>query len=622
MIKKMKEKRFKWSKKSVFLLLLFFITIPFLQQVKVKAEEYEFSKYLVGNDFVVANDPFRLIIEDQNENSNYLNRYEKEAYILPTSIDTMVIDSYIGSGLLAHYTFSDYLFLNISDMFIQGTADEGESDTDFYDCIQYPELLFTLPMFLSGGYRFTNYFRFQILTLKYISGSTSFTKVNFTFQEKINGASEFSNVVLLNPVPNIYIQGTNDFSVFNFPLELQFHAYINSNTVYWYLYGIFAGAPNDDHITIRGEGNFINGMSCDSLYLYTEYRIKRLTMDNVDYTRVCLDKSRMLKGTTSDTFIRIFKELPLIYENEFLELDVDDTDETGEDKPREPNLPYWSYDTFTLEHDENTSTEIGNWTLYYQTFKGKKQTEKYYYNPEVVKPLSLGDWKFKIVAVKVNFNSVRNALVGIVNTLLLLGQFILYLLLLAFNWLFLFLLMYYVVPFLWNFVIYYLVVGLLWIVWIIWLALLMLYYYVLLPLFNWFVNDFLPILVDILILVFSFILAIILWIISMGTADFWVLQQNISDMMYTIADFFIDSMNYFLEHIEVFFAWLFVYIVLIFLGYIKYVYVRARGYNNRAKKLKTSITIYAFPIKVVYELIKKILTLLGKGGGSKEQDDQ
>jgi len=215
---------------------------------------------------------------------------------------------------------------------------------------------------------------------------------------------------------------------------------------------------------------------------------------------------------------------------------------------------------------------------------------------------------------KIDFNFIQEFILAIVNGILFFFQFILYLLVVAFNYLIMFLIMVLIVPFIWNFPIYWIVylaifimfyvyILFVWLIGIIWSFLIWIYEFILIPLFEFLLNDFLPLFLEIIVIVIAWLLALIIWLSTFCQGDFDLIYSQTTDLTQTIVDFLLETITTFTDNIGSLLLYLIWFVMLIMFCYLKIIYCKAKGFVSRTEQLQESLNAYIFPFEKVKSLI-------------------
>lgn len=343
--------------------------------------------------------------------------------------------------------------------------------------------------------------------------------------------------------------------------------------------------------------------------------------------------------------------------------------------PNFENLPYWTYSTLSLEsYNElinfsqtyayvdrvnQTDYEYGNKTFEfsfnYTKLEAVWSEARYYYNTQTIDPESWGPWVFimfhgTIIESKLNFNWLRDGLCWIINGIITMGQGILYLLILALNYL-LWIPIAYVILIINNYVFYGLTWGLAGIIWVVVWIVLWLWEYALKPIFEsiwwdllwpilgwiwtyvlvplggfviwlidkivsaivWLQNNGWQELIRFYLIILTYILAAILFVLSLGALDFTLTQYTLQIALLTINDFMISFLTVFFDNFLLFLGYGATYVMLVGLVYIKYIYAKAKGYIQRANRLQSMINVYKLPLVLAVRLVQYVIGFIQGG---------
>ena len=128
------------------------------------------------------------------------------------------------------------------------------------------------------------------------------------------------------------------------------------------------------------------------------------------------------------------------------------------------------------------------------------------------------------------------------------------------------------------------------------------------PIVDFFANDGLFIIIDFLIMVFSFIAGAILYVLSFGTIDYTSIVDTIYTINTNIFTFIRELLTIFFANFMVFLGALAIYFTNLGLIYFKMLFAKSKGYTNRVEKLQTAINFYKYPIDIIYRLIQMFTT--------------
>lgn len=356
----------------------------------------------------------------------------------------------------------------------------------------------------------------------------------------------------------------------------------------------------------------------DTYIRYHSYNSVERTVNGFlgNYIYPCLKGIRYCmidEYTDSPYFLPMFKETLVIFTP-----DVDPPDDTTYDKPEGfvcPSGRFWLYNSYIMDFSENYDIVIGNnnskdlgiieWNLEYPKLQVVKEQGVFCFVDYT--HIFTENW-----GTLGAFNWLRDVLNFLIGKLLDFLQVILYLLILAFNYIIMFFLVGIILGFLWNIVLRYGLIGILYLGWFIWIGLLLLWNYILLPFFEWFINDFIPLAIKVLIVVASFIIALLIWCATLCQANFSVIFDNVSNMLTEIVNEIIEWIQIFVVYLPYFFAWIIVYIILVGLIYVKYLYFKSKGWIENANEMYELFTTFIYPFRVV-------MNLYGRLKGSKSE---
>ncbi|MBA7492419.1 hypothetical protein ES702_02969 [subsurface metagenome] len=281
-----------------------------------------------------------------------------------------------------------------------------------------------------------------------------------------------------------------------------------------------------------------------------------------------------------------------------LDIEIDEKQPYKKDEIQPENTEYWQYTSWTLSFDTYENHEIGNWSLSYPLLKAESSTGKYYY--EIFEGKRLGDWGA--------FNWLRDFIAWIIKWLYLFVQMLFYLLIIAFNWIIVFVCAGVIGGFIWNIMIKYLLIGIMYVGWGFYLF----FFKILIPFFRWFVYDALPVIIEFLVKVFAYILAFLIWLCTLCQGDFDQIYAQTYDILDKIADFLIDTISVLIHNIPAVFLYISMYVLLVFFCLFKHVYCKSKGYVNRSIQLNESFEAYMYPINFTKSTIKEVKELLGR----------
>jgi hypothetical protein len=328
-------------------------------------------------------------------------------------------------------------------------------------------------------------------------------------------------------------------------------------------------------------------------------------------------------ASTSTTIRKIYFPYETLFGNEYREVPLNEID-------TDIDQPYWEYTSFKIQLSSSTTVDIEDWSYDFQYIEGSSTVSKYYYNRQTIKGADLGDWGIN--------NWMRDILVAVLNVFLFIFQFIMYLLVIAFNYLLMYILCIYLIPFIWNYLgynmIYILALLLFYLIgfvistmewlWeqiqILWNEVIVPYlewlwndvivpfvnyiiYDLLPPILEWIYNDLLAFLAEILILVLSVIEALLLYIFSFGTIPFNELLNTTQIFNQSLMEMVFELFSLLIEHLLDFIIYMSLYIILMCFLFIKMIYVKSRGYINRTEQIEESLRAYVLPFNMAKTVI-------------------
>jgi hypothetical protein len=311
-------------------------------------------------------------------------------------------------------------------------------------------------------------------------------------------------------------------------------------------------------------------------------------------------------------------------------------DPPDEPDPPDADLDYWGYmsfrivqngyNTIYLQEDVAFYNETVDVELDYQfdLVEAESYTAKFYYDDEYFDKddfpskfeldIGLGD-------VEIDIKWLRDIILLIGNSFMVFIQFLLFLLVVAFNYIILFLVIAFVVPFIWNYPVYWVValaitIGFyvytlfVYLVGWLWFFLVWIFTEILVPLFNWLVNDGLPLIVDILIIVMAFIIALIFYAMLLGQQDFDDIYNTVHTNLTMFVDEVIEIFVLMLENSEFFLLFLAMYIVNIGLIALKYFNAKGHGHVRRSERCYSALQVFTYPFVLFYNIMIKLKALI------------
>ena len=307
-----------------------------------------------------------------------------------------------------------------------------------------------------------------------------------------------------------------------------------------------------------------------------------------------------------------------------------------EPKPPKSGMKYWTYQSYSIRQNGYNTISLSETIpffnesvdLEYETnfalIESYTYTAKFYYEPETFKKtnwkmtLDIGLGKFEI-----SFNWLRDILLTIVNGILYFFQFLLFCITIALNYLIMFIIVGIIVVWLYNYIVYWLFVLVIFIVFylycmivliggLLWTFIQWLYWIIILPFITWFLIDFLPILIEWLIVFVAFILALLIWCATLCQSDFDAIYTSVYDMLTEIKNFMFETTEVLFVNLPQLLLYIFIYLWLLGLYYIALLYCKFKGYVNRVAKIIETIEGMLFPLQMAYKLILKIKEVFGR----------
>lgn len=270
----------------------------------------------------------------------------------------------------------------------------------------------------------------------------------------------------------------------------------------------------------------------------------------------------------------------------------------------EEELPYWTYTSFGIETDFEEDMIFTNFDLTYNMIKQSQIPSKFYYNPSTIDPESWGSWT--------GFKWLRNGLCAVINTLIVVLSFLMYILTVAFNYLIMWIGTI-IIIFIWNILIYYIFYAICFIVDFLWGMLVWLWdglktlvdaiYNALTIAVDYLIEVMLPAIADFIIIAFSYITAILLWILTLGRVPFAQLLEDATLLNGAIADGLFNLFTSIFEFLPYFFMYIVFYLDLLLMLYLKKFYCQAKSYTNRVAELELTLSAFMEPIRLSREII-------------------
>lgn len=304
---------------------------------------------------------------------------------------------------------------------------------------------------------------------------------------------------------------------------------------------------------------------------------------------------------TDDIDLNVFQEI-------IIDIGIED------DYPIIPSGNYWTYTSYRIGLHDIIYFDVGNWTnLEFQQIIPESYIALYPYTEKLIERTSWGDWRIKFGELWVSFNIIRNGICWFINTFFLYFQFFMFLGIAGFVILSTFIGTW-ILTFFYNFVIYFIYVGLIYILWILyyglfwlWRGLLWIWRNIIYPFLEWCFNVLLPIIMDAIIKIMAFLITCFIWVITLGQIDFWETYTIVYDILWDIVNFVVEWITIFSNNIEALFLFILWYLLNATMIYFRYLYSRARGNINRAEQLYYTFQIYIAPMVFIFNLLKRLL---------------
>ena len=339
--------------------------------------------------------------------------------------------------------------------------------------------------------------------------------------------------------------------------------------------------------------------------------------DNNKRAFSCFRGVRVMRSNTVRAYNRFF-EIPYFSDDISVGIGYDGVSGSGSgSEPSYPSGTYWEYETFRLAEGNIIPIVVENWTVDYNTVYAESYEAKYFYDEESISRSDLGsskDWTVKLGDIKISFVFIRNGLASIINTLFFFFQYLFYLVVASLSYILMYLGIN-ILVLIWNVLVYYIFIALIWILWYLYSALyylflmlyaLAIYVYevILIPFMYWLWEVALPWIIDFVIVILAHIITIVIWCITLGEADYDTIYENVYRMLRIIVDEIIAMLYTFVVNLDYVLLFILYYILLTGMLYVRYLYVKARGFNNRAEQLYSAFEVFVIPIMFTLYLFK------------------
>lgn len=389
------------------------------------------------------------------------------------------------------------------------------------------------------------------------------------------------------------------------------------------------------------------------------------------YLQSCIHSFRILRNTSLWNGKRVFyNAFPINMYTFMMMVPLN----FNEDITIEEELPYWYFVGFTLSESEITEIDIGNWTVDFQNLEIQTEDRYYYYIDNLIEVDDILSELPSGSEDSIIGNMGASLLCFLINSAYIVFQFFLFLLVLGFNYI-LWLPICLILLIVNNIVLLYVEIALLTIIWYLWVAISIAFIWLiesinwlwvnviqpfiewlwdnvlwpalqwlwnlivfvwawirdnlLIPLWNWLVALWqswfprgfwnwmlevaVPWLLNVIIRGISLIITCALFIVTFGQIDFNETWDLLSDLNFMFFDIIADLFNAFTQNLLELIIYLFIYILLIGMLFVKYFYVKAKGLVKRKEQLEFAIQVYTYPIKLFNVLVKKIKEMIPKG---------
>lgn len=294
----------------------------------------------------------------------------------------------------------------------------------------------------------------------------------------------------------------------------------------------------------------------------------------------------------------------------------------------EPDLPsshYWSYQSFSVRQSTESNTVSKSQTVDfynesvdcefeydYYLLEGHSYTAKYPYEPEAIKRKNLPNYlEFKTSALKIEFKIPIGWFMDIVclvfNTGVLFFDYLGYLSTVAWNYLFMFLFVYLLIPFLYNYplfwlvvlgvnILFYLYVLLVFLIGWLWYFIRWIYENIIIPFVEWLYEVVLPWCVEFGLFIITSVISLAIWFSTGCQANYNDIYDSVYVIVSEVFDFLLETTITIIQNIPQLIAYLIIYIWLLLFFYVKELYTEYKGFVNRKNQLTLSREGYQKPI--------------------------
>lgn len=264
---------------------------------------------------------------------------------------------------------------------------------------------------------------------------------------------------------------------------------------------------------------------------------------------------------------------------------------------------YHSYTSFVF----TTSIReviVGNWSYEFTDFHYEPFEAKFWFDYDAVAYVNADDWgNWGLFG---EWNWLRNAVafimnlgIGVLNLLNLAFQYIVFGIVVSFNFIVMYLICgLFFCEVLWNIGFYYLILGVVWIIWL-------LYYTI-----TWLFYEGLEGLVVFLATLFSWLLTVFLWLLTLCTADFNSLFEVVNTAVLQLSEFLLQLFYEIATNMITFVLFVAIYTEITLLILFKYYVSKAKGNTNRAIALQQAYETFLQPLKALWNGIIAIKNMI------------
>ncbi len=271
-----------------------------------------------------------------------------------------------------------------------------------------------------------------------------------------------------------------------------------------------------------------------------------------------------------------------------------------------PSGSYWEYASVGITTISYESLEVGeNATLSFSFPILGATTEKAYYQLFWIETRNMPNW-----GVFGEWNWLRDGLFFLLNWIFLMPfNAIVYCAILAINFIVMYLILGVVAVSFWNYVVKYILLGGMWLLYAIYLLV-----YTIIPQFlSWFLTIAMPIFLDIIALLISIVLGTFVWWLTLGLADLDLIINTIDTILSQMFDFFYSILFWFITNLFIILLYVSSYILILYLLYGKYLYVKSKGWSNRQEQIANSYKTLSQPVQWIINacgIPKKIIPII------------